>query len=144
MRIDEVIYHPNIKPKNADSSGLVNKGEPVPPGKETRLLGNLVGKLGQYEVYKWDKGNDSAYSVFDPKTRISQMTISGHNKPHAFEIFGIYSGPRAPIKGADLYAWLVRDQGLTLVSDKYQSPGGQKSMARFRTTLWSFSKCLRI
>ena len=124
--LSEVIYHNNIKPKNQDSSGLVNKGKPVPPGKEKRLLGNLVGKIGAYEVYKWDEGNDSAYSVYDPKTRISQMTISGHNKPHSFEIFGIYAGPQAPIKASDLYAWLVKDQGLTLVSDKYQSPGGQR------------------
>jgi hypothetical protein len=29
-------------------------------------------------------------------------------------------------RAADLYAWLVKDQGLTLVSDKYQSPGGQR------------------
>ena len=124
--LSEVIYHNNIKPKNQDSSGLVNRGEPVPQGKEKRLLGNLVGKIGAYEVYKWDKGNDSAYSVYDPKTRISQMTISGHNKPHSFEIFGIYAGPQAHIKASDLYAWLVKDQGLTLVSDKYQSPGGQR------------------
>ena len=124
--LSEVIHHTGIKTKNQDTSGLVNKGEPVPAGKEKRLLGNLVGNIGQYEVYKWDKGNDSAYSVFDPKTRISQMTISGHNKPHSFEIFGIYGGPKAPIKAADLYAWLVKDQGLTLVSDKYQSPGGQR------------------
>jgi len=124
--LSEVIYHNNIKTKNQDKSGLVNKGEPVPPGKEKRLLGNLVGNLGQLEVYKWDKGNDSAYSVFDPKTRVSQMTISGTNKPHSFEIFGIYGGPKAPIRAADLYAWLVKNQGLTLVSDKYQSPGGQR------------------
>ena len=124
--IQEVIHHPGIKTKTADTSGLVNHGNPVPPGKEKRLLGNLVGKLGQLEVYKWDKGNDSAYSVYDPRTRISQMTISGHNKAHHFEIFGIYGGPKAPIRAADLYAWLVKNQGLTLVSDKYQSPGGQR------------------
>jgi pyrimidine deaminase RibD-like protein/GNAT superfamily N-acetyltransferase len=125
-KLSEVIHHPGIKTKTADVSGLVNRGEPVPPGKERRLLGTKVGKLGAYEVYKWDKGNDSAYSVFDPETRISQMTISGHNKPHHFEIFGIYGGPKAPIRAADLYAWLVKNQGLTLVSDKYQSPGGQR------------------
>lgn len=124
--IQEVIHHPGIKTKHADTSGLVNRGEPVPTGKEQKLLGNLVGKLGAYEVYKWDKGNDSAYSVFDPKTRISQMTISGHNKAHHFEIFGIYGGPQAPVRAADLYAWLVKNQGLTLLSDKYQSPGGQR------------------
>jgi hypothetical protein len=124
--LSEVIYHNNIKPKHQDSSGLVNRGKPVPPGKEQKLLGNKVGKIAQYEVYKWDDGKDSAYSVYDPRTRISQMTISGHNKPHAFEIFGIYAGPQAPIRAADLYAWLVKNQGLTLVSDKYQSPGGQR------------------
>jgi pyrimidine deaminase RibD-like protein len=124
--IREVINHPGIKTKTQDTSGLVNKGEPVPAGKEQRLLGNLVGKLGAYEVYKWDKGNDSAYSVFDPNTRVSQMTISGTNKAHSFEIFGIYGGPKAPVRAADLYAWLVKNQGLTLVSDKYQSPGGQR------------------
>lgn len=125
-KTNEVIHHTGIKTKNQDTSGLVNRGNPVPPGKEQKLLGNLVGKLGQYEVYKWDDGGDSAYSVYDPKTRISQMTVSGHNKAHRFEIFGIYGGPKAPIKAADLYAWLVKNQGLTLVSDKYQSPGGQR------------------
>jgi hypothetical protein len=88
-KVNEVIYHNNIKPKHADVSGLVNRGKPVPPGKEQKLLGTKVGKLGAYEVYKWDDRKDSAYSVYDPKTRISQMTISGHNKAHAFEIFGI-------------------------------------------------------
>jgi pyrimidine deaminase RibD-like protein len=125
-KTNEVIYHNNIKPKHQDTSGLVNRGKPVPPGKEQKLLGTKVGRIGAYEVYKWDDKKDSAYSVYDPKTRISQMTISGHNKPHAFEIFGIYAGPQAPIRAADLYAWLVKNQGLTLVSDKYQSPGGQR------------------
>lgn len=124
--LSEVIHHPGIKTKTQDTSGIVNKGEPVPPGKEQKLLGTLAGKLGAYEVYKWDKGNDSAYSVFDPKTRISQLTVSGHNKPHNFEIFGVYGGPKSPVRAADLYAWLVKNQGLTLVSDKYQSPGGQR------------------
>ena len=125
-KTNEVINHTGIKTKTQDTSGLVNKGEPVPPGKEQKLLGTKVGKLGAYEVYKWDKGNDSAYSVFDPKTRISQMTVSGHNKAHSFEIFGIYGGPQSPVRAADLYAWLVKNLGLTLVSDKYQSPGGQR------------------
>jgi hypothetical protein len=124
--MNEVIHHPRIKTKNADTSGLVNRGKPVPPGKEQKLLGNLVGKLGAYQVYKWDDGRDSAYSVYDPRTRISQMTISGHNRAHSFEIFGIYGGPASPVRAADLYAWLVKNQGLTLVSDKYQSPGGQR------------------
>lgn len=125
-KTNEVIHHTGIKTKNQDVSGLVNRGKPVPPGKEQKLLGNLVGKLGQYEVYKWDDGRDSAYSVYDPQTRISQMTVSGHNKAHSFEIFGIYGGPQSPVRAADLYAWLVRKLGLTLVSDKYQSPGGQR------------------
>jgi pyrimidine deaminase RibD-like protein len=125
-KTNEVINHPGIKTKTQDTSGLVNKGEPVPTGKEAKLLGTKVGKLGAYEVYKWDEGNDSAYSVYDPKTRISQMTVSGRNKAHSFEIFGIYGGPQSPVRAADLYAWLVKNLGLTLVSDKYQSPGGQR------------------
>jgi hypothetical protein len=124
--VQEVINHPGIKTKNQDVSGLVNNGKPVPAGQEQKLLGTKIGRLGAYEVYKWDKGTDSAYSVYDPKTRVSQMTISGRNKAHSFEIFGIYGGPKAPIRAADLYAWLVKNQGLTLVSDKYQSPGGQR------------------
>jgi pyrimidine deaminase RibD-like protein len=125
-KTNEVINHPGIKTKTQDKSGLVNKGEPVPAGKEQKLLGTKVGKLGAYEVYRWDEGNDSAYSVFDPKTRVSQMTVSGRNKAHSFEIFGIYGGPQSPVRAADLYAWLVKSLGLTLVSDKYQSPGGQR------------------
>ena len=126
MRIDEVITNPNVKTKGASNTNLVNKGNPIPAGQEAKLLGNRVGRLGAYEVYKFDQGNDSAYSIFDTKTRTSQLTVSGHNKSHAFEIFGVYSGPGSPVRAADLYAWLVRNQGLTLMSDRQQSPGGQR------------------
>ena len=124
--LSEVVINPNVKTKSASNTNLVNKGQPIPPGKEAKLLGTRVGKLGAYEVYKYDQGNDSAYSVFDTNTRVSQLTVSGHNKAHSFEIFGVYAGPEAPVKAADLYAWLVRNQGLTLLSDKQQSPGGHR------------------
>lgn len=124
--LDEVITHPGIKTKGADVSNLVNQGQPVPPGKEAKLLGMKVGRLSAYEVYRFEQGGDAAYSVFDPVTRTSQLTVSGHNKAHSFEIFGVYAGSAAPVKAADLYAWLVRNQGLTLVSDRQQSPGGQR------------------
>jgi hypothetical protein len=125
-KTNEVITNPNVKTKGASTTNLVNSGRPVPAGKEDKLLGARVGKLGQMEIYKFDQGRESAYSVFDPRTRISQHTVSGHNKPHAFEIFGVYSGPEAPIRAADLYAYLVKNLGLTLLSDKQQSPGGQQ------------------
>ena len=125
MHINEVITNTNVKSKGANTANLVNGGKPVPAGQEAKLLGTRVGKLGQHEVYKFDQGNDSAYSVFDPNTRVSQLTVSGHNKAHAFEIFGVYAGPEAPVKAADLYAYLVKNLGLTLLSDKQQSPGGQ-------------------
>jgi hypothetical protein len=125
-KTNEVITNTNIKAKGASTTNLVNGGKPVPAGKEDKLLGTRVGKLGQMEVYKFDQGRESAYSVFDPKTRTSQLTVSGHNKPHAFEIFGVYAGPDNKTRAADLYVWLIRELGLTLVSDNKQSSGGQR------------------
>jgi hypothetical protein len=125
-KTNEVITNPNIPTKGGDATNLVNQGKPVPPGQEQKLLGTKVGRLGSVEVYRFDAGSDAAYSVFDPDTRISQLTVSGRNKAHSFEIFGVYAGPGSPVKAADLYAWLVKNLGLTLVSDKQQSPGGQR------------------
>jgi pyrimidine deaminase RibD-like protein len=125
-KTNEVITNPNIPTKGGDATNLVNQGKPVPPGQEQKLLGTKVGRLGSVEVYRFDSGSDAAYSVFDPDTRISQLTVSGRNKAHSFEIFGVYAGSASPVKAADLYAWLVKNLGLTLVSDKQQSPGGQR------------------
>jgi hypothetical protein len=41
-------------------------------------------------------------------------------------IFAVYAAPGNPVRAADFYNYLVQEQGLTLVSDKLQSPGGQR------------------
>jgi hypothetical protein len=39
---------------------------------------------------------------------------------------GTYSGPKNTYRAADLYAFLILKLGITLVSDKKQSEGGQR------------------
>jgi hypothetical protein len=67
--------------------------------------------------------------VYDPKTRRATLNVSGSkypNNPNSLIIFGVYAAPDNPVRAADFYNYLVQELGLTLISDKYQSLGGQR------------------
>ncbi len=39
-------------------------------------------------------------------------------------MFGLYAAPGNPVRAADFYKYLIIKQGLTMISDRLQSPGG--------------------
>ena len=109
---------------------MPNDGKPIPPGQEADYLGNLVADLGDgLELWAWVNRGTVTYYVFDTNTRTSQLGTTGRPypaNPNSFVIQGVYSGPRNQYRAADLYAFLILDQGLTLISDNKQSEGGYR------------------
>jgi hypothetical protein len=109
---------------------MPNDGKPIPSGKESEYLGNLVADLGDgFELWSWNNRGTVTYYVFNTNTRTSQLGTTGRpyrSNPNSFVIQGVYSGPRNQYRAADLYAFLILDQGLTLISDNKQSEGGYR------------------
>jgi putative chitinase len=129
-QISEVLSLTHIG-KRGNLDNLPNRGKPLPKDANIkRELGELVGKMtGGLEVYRYRSGQSTAYTVFDPQTRCAQIAVSGNrypDNPNSFIIFGVYAGPDNKTRAADLYVWLIRELGLTLVSDNKQSSGGQR------------------
>ena len=118
------------KSKSEHLDIMPNDGEPIPPGEEADYLGNLVADIGDgLELWSWNDRGTVTYYVFDTNTRTSQLGTTGRpyaSNPNSFVIQGVYSGPRNQYRAADLYAFLILDQGLTLVSDNKQSEGGYR------------------
>jgi hypothetical protein len=109
---------------------MPNDGEPIPAGEEADYLGKLVADLGDgLELWSWNNRGTVTYYVFDTNTRTSQLGTTGRpypSNPDSFVIQGVYSGPKNQYRAADLYAFLILDQGLTLISDNKQSEGGYR------------------
>jgi hypothetical protein len=118
------------KSKSEHLDIMPNDGEPIPPGEEADYLGNLVADIGDgLELWSWNNRGTVTYYVFDTNTRTSQLGTTGRpyaSNPDSFVIQGVYSGPRNQYRAADLYAFLILDQGLTLISDNKQSEGGYR------------------
>jgi hypothetical protein len=128
--ISEVTTVPTVaKSKREHLDVMPNDGKPIPQGDEAHYLGKRVGNLGQVEVWTYNQGPMRTFVVFDPTTRVSQLAVTGSsypNNPNSLIIKGVYSGPENSTRAANLYAWLITKQGLTLVSDIKQSEGGQR------------------
>jgi hypothetical protein len=118
------------KSKSEHLDIMPNDGEPIPPGEEADYLGKLVAELGDgYQLWSWNNRGTVTYYVFDTDTRTSQLGTTGRpypSNPDSFVIQGVYSGPKNQYRAADLYAFLILDQGLTLISDNKQSEGGYR------------------
>jgi GNAT superfamily N-acetyltransferase len=118
------------KSKRQHLDVMPNDGEPIPPGEEADYLGKLVAELGNgYQLWAWSNRGTVTYYVFDTDTRTSQLATTGRpypSNPNSFVIQGVYSGPENQYRAADLYAFLILDLGLTLVSDNKQSEGGYR------------------
>lgn len=130
MRFDEIITVPTVaKGKRQHLDVMPNGGRPIPPGQESEHMGKKVGNIGRSEVWYYYLGGLHTYVVFDPATRRSQLAVTGSNyktNPNSLIIKGVYSGPKNTTRAADLYAWLIQNLGLTLVSDIKQSAGGYR------------------
>lgn len=131
MKLSEVITVPTVTAKKTQHLDVMpNDGKPIPPGEESNWMGKMVGKMpGGYQVWSYNLAGMRTFCVFDPKTRISQLATTGTSytgNRASFIVKGVYSGPKNPVRAADLYAFLIKDLGLTLVSDFKQSTGGYR------------------
>jgi hypothetical protein len=129
--LNEITAVPTVaKSKRQHLDVMPNDGRPIPKGDEEHYLGEFISKMpGGYELWGWDSRWDRTYFVFDPTTRVSQLATTGKQypeNPDSFVVLGLYSGPKNQVRGADLYAFLIRHLGLTLVSDNKQSEGGYR------------------
>jgi hypothetical protein len=109
---------------------LPNDGKPIPKGEEAENLGDLTAEMPNgYQLWSWTDRGTTTYYVYDPRTRTSQLGTSGRAYPqnkNSFVVMGTYSGPQNQYRAADLYAFLILNRGLTLVSDNKQSEGGYR------------------
>ena len=131
MFLSEITMVPTVaKSKREHLDVMPNDGRPIPPGKEAEHLGNLVAEMGNgYQLWSWVSHGTVTYYVFDTNTRTSQLGTSGRAYPqnkNSFVVMGTYSGPQNQYRAADLYAFLILNRGLTLVSDNKQSEGGYR------------------
>jgi hypothetical protein len=128
--LDEVITLPGISKKGRNLDNLPRRGKPIPRDREQELLGRKVGRMpGGLEVWRFNEGTVSSFAVYDPETRRATLNMSGSRypgNPDSLIIFGVYAAPDNPVRAADFYNYLVQELGLTLISDKLQSPGGQR------------------
>lgn len=115
---------------------LPRRGKRIPIHDESHWLGEYISKFpGGYELWRIRWGLHSGYSVFDPKTRKVELYLSGTrfiNNERSFRIYGIYARPNNQIRAIKLYEFLIKKLNLVLISDKTQSPGGQRIWKQLR------------
>ena len=128
--VQEVKILSKVKNKGSESrSQLPRFGRPIGPGEETRYLGTKVADWQGREIWRDYLGGQLSYHLFDPDTRTVIVTTFGSrykNNPRSYIIHGLYAAPGNPVGAAEFYRGLVRDLGLTLISDRKQSPGGNR------------------
>lgn len=129
--IMEVTAVPTVaKSKRQHLDVMPNNGKPIPPGQESEYLTDFVSKMpGSYELWSWTDRGTVTYYVFDTESRRCQLATTGRPYPqnrNSFVVMGTYSGPSNTYRAADLYAFLIKHVGLTLVSDNKQSAGGYR------------------
>jgi hypothetical protein len=131
FELSEVTMVPTVaKSKRQHLDVMPNDGRPIPQGQEADYLTDFVSKMpGGHELWSWTDRGTTTYYVYNPETRISQLATTGrsyHENRDSFVVMGTYSGPKNTYRAADLYAFLILRLGITLVSDKKQSEGGQR------------------
>ena len=119
-----------VKRKREHLDVMPNEGRPIPRGEESDYLGDLVAEMGDgFQLWSWRSHGTVTYYVFDTETRRCQLGTTGRpysTNRDSFVVHGVYSGPRNRYRAADLYAFLIINRGLTLVSDYKQSEGGYR------------------
>jgi len=131
MFLSEITMVPTVaKSKRQHLDVMPNDGKRIPSSEESHYLGDPVADMGNgYQLWSWTSHGTVTYYVFDNKTRTCQLGTTGRpykSNPNSFVIQGVYSGPKNQYRAADLYAFLILNQGLTLVSDNKQSEGGYR------------------
>lgn len=120
----------HIYKKQRTLEQLPRRGKRIPIGDERYWLGEYVGAFpGGYEMYRWRWGMNTSYNVFNPETRKVEISVSGTRyitNPYSLKIYGVYARPKNQVRAVTVYEYLIRRLNLVLVSDHYQSPGGQR------------------
>ena len=115
---------------------LPRRGKRIPIQDENYWLGEYISKFpGGYELWRIRQGLSTGYSVFDPDTRKVELYLSGTrfvDNERSFKIYGIYARPNNQVKAIRLYEFLIKKLNLVLISDKTQSPGGQRIWRQLR------------
>ena len=127
--VAEVKILSRVKGKGSEPGQLPRFGRPIAPGDETRYLGTKVADWQGREIWRDYLGGQLSYHLFDPDTRTVIVTTFGSRykmNPRSYIIHGLYAAPGNPVRAAEFYRGLVRDLGLTLISDRKQSPGGNR------------------
>ena len=129
--VNEITAVPTVaKSKREHLDVMPNDGRPIPQGQEAEYLGDLVAEMGNgLELWSWRDRGTVTYYVYDTVNRICQLATAGRpykTNDDSFVVMGTYSGPKNRFRAADLYAFLIIDRGLTLVSDNKQSEGGYR------------------
>ena len=133
QEIQEVKILSKVKGKGANPDQLPNRGREISPEK-IKLLGRKVLDIDQdHSVYRDQFGGQITYNLFNTETNRSTLTVFGSRypgNPDSFIVSGLYASPDNDVPAADFYRRLITDLGLTLVSDRKQSPGGQRVWQR--------------
>jgi GNAT superfamily N-acetyltransferase len=127
--ISEVKILSKVKGKGSEPGQLPRFGRPIDPGEETRYLGTKVADWQGREIWRDYLGGQLSYHLFDPDTRTVIVTTFGSrykNNPRSYIIHGLYAAPGNPVRAAEFYRALIKELGLTLISDRKQSPGGNR------------------
>lgn len=129
--LNEITAVPTVaKSKRQHLDVMPNDGRPIPVGQESEYLTDFVSKMpGGHELWSWTDRGIKTYYVYNPETRRCQLATTGRpysENRDSFVVMGTYSGPKNTYRAADLYAFLILKLGITLVSDKKQSEGGQR------------------
>ena len=127
--VQEVKILSKVKGKGSEPSQLPRYGRPIAPADQTRYLGTKVADWQGREIWRDYLGGQLSYHLFDPDTRTVIVTTFGSrykNNPNSYIIHGLYAAPGNPVRAAEFYRALIQDLGLTLISDRKQSPGGNR------------------
>jgi GNAT superfamily N-acetyltransferase len=127
--LDEVQILSRVKGKGSEPSRLPRLGREIPPGEEEQYLGRYVTDIrpGQ-QLWRQYVTGEVNYHLFDTGTRRAVMTMFGTRyprNPNSLIVSGVYASPDNTMRASDFYRFLIVDQGITMVSDRKQSPGGQ-------------------
>jgi GNAT superfamily N-acetyltransferase len=131
--VTEVQILSKVKSKGEQPSNLPKFGREISPKQEQHYLGQKISKYRGHEIWRDYIGGQVSYHLFDPNSRTVVLTAFGSRykeNPDSFIIAGLYAAPGNPIRAHEFYRHLIRDVGLTLISDYKQSPGGQKVWQR--------------
>ena len=127
--LDEVQILSKVKGKGSEPSRLPRLGREIPPSEEEQYLGRYVTDIqpGQ-QLWRQYVTGEVNYHLFDTQTRRAVMTMFGTRyprNPNSLIVSGVYAAPDNTMRAADFYRFLITNQGVTMVSDRKQSPGGQ-------------------